>query len=79
MRCINLHSLAENTTNRRNLLELKVYPNAHDSFDLPMGGPHYVKGMDGRLHTVQGNDGARLDSQERMLSFFDKYLDGSNR
>ena len=79
VRCINLHSLVENAPNRRNLLELKVYPNAHHSFDLPMGGPYYVKGMDGRLHTVQGNDGARQDSQERMLSFFDKYLASSNR
>ena len=40
-------------------VELVVYPDAHHSFDLPMLGPYYIKGMSGRLHTVQGNPEAR--------------------
>ena len=45
-RCIALDSLAGKTINRP-VLELKVYPNAHHSFDLPMQGPYYVEGMPG--------------------------------
>ena len=55
-------------------VELVVYPGAHHSFDLPMGGPFYVEGMNGRFHTVQGDPAARRDSQARMLRFFAKYL-----
>ena len=55
-------------------VELVVYPDAHHSFDLPMLGPYYVKGMSGRLHTVQGNPEARRDSQRRMLRFFETHL-----
>ena len=55
-------------------VELVVYPDAHHSFDLPMQGPYYVEGIGGRLHTVQGNSGARRDSQRRMLRFFETHL-----
>ena len=55
-------------------VELVVYPNAHHSFDLPMRGPYYVEGMNGRFHTVQGDPAARRDSQARMLAFFAKHL-----
>ena len=55
-------------------VELVVYPDAHHSFDLPMQGPYYVEGMNGRLHTVQGNPAARRDSQARMLRFFEAHL-----
>ena len=55
-------------------IELVVYPDAHHSFDLPMGGPYLVRGMGGRRHTVQGDPAARVDSQERMLAFFAKHL-----
>ena len=55
-------------------VELVVYPDAHHSFDLPMGGPYYVEGMNGRLHTVAGNPAARRDSQARMLRFFEEHL-----
>ena len=72
-RCIALDSLAGKTINRP-VLELKVYPNAHHSFDLPMQGPYTVEGMPGVFHTVQGNGSARRDSQERMLAFFDRHL-----
>ncbi len=75
-RCIALDSLAEKST-IQGLVELEVYPDAHHSFDLPMRGPYYVEGMNGRFHTVQGNDRARRDSQERMLKFFQKHLGGS--
>ena len=53
---------------------LVVYPDAHHSFDLPMQGPYTVEGMPGIYHTVAGNDGARRDSQARMLAFFAKHL-----
>lgn len=56
-------------------VELVVYPGAHHSFDLPMRGPYYVEGMNGRFHTVQGNPEARRDAQARMLAFFDRHLD----
>ena len=55
-------------------VELVVYPDAHHSFDLPMQGPYYVEGMNGRLHTVQGNPEARRASQWRMLRFFETHL-----
>ena len=55
-------------------VELVVYPDAHHSFDLPMQGPYYVEGMNGRMHTVQGNPEARRDSQRRMLRFFETHL-----
>ena len=55
-------------------IELVVYPDAHHSFDLPMQGPFYVEGRNGRFHTVQGNPEATRDSQARMLAFFDKHL-----
>ena len=60
------------------LIELVIYPDTHHSFDLPMHGPYYVEGMDGRRHTVQGNARARRDSQVRMLDFFQKHLGGSS-
>ena len=72
-RCIAMHSLAEIAAPD---MELEVYPDAHHSFDLPMQGPYYVEGMNGRFHTVQGNPGARRDSQARMLAFFAKHLGG---
>ena len=72
-RCIGLVDVANNTKNE-SIIELKVYPGAHHSFDLPMGGPYYVEGDSGRVHTVQGDDGAWRDSQERMLAFFTTYL-----
>lgn len=75
-RCIALDSLAEKSTIQR-VVELEVYPDAHYSFDLPMQGPYYVEGMNGRFHTVQGDDRARRDSQERMLKFFKEHLGGS--
>ena len=56
---------------------LKVYPNTHHSFDLPMGGPYRIKGGDGGrtvMRTVAGNPQARQDSQRRMAAFFDKHL-----
>ena len=55
-------------------VELVVYPDTHHSFDLPMKGPYYVEGMNGRFHTVAGNPTARRDSQARMLRFFDEHL-----
>ncbi len=58
-------------------VEMTVYPDTHHSFDLPMKGPYLVDGVAGRKHTVQGNDRARQDSQERMLKFFQKHLGGS--
>ena len=58
------------------LIEVKVYADAHHSFDLPMRGPYYVEGMNGRFHTVAGNPTARRDSQARMLAFFAKHLGG---
>ena len=72
-RCIAMHSLAEIAAPD---MELVVYPDAHHSFDLPMRGPYYVEGMNGRFHTVQGNHSARRDSQARMLAFFAKHLGG---
>ena len=72
-RCIGLDALARKAVNRP-VLELKVYPDAHHSFDLPMQGPYTVEGMPGRFHTVAGNDSARRDSQERMLAFFAEHL-----
>ena len=74
-RCTAMNTLAETATFQPDL-ELEVYPGAHHSFDLPMRGPYYVEGMNGRFHTVQGNPGARRDSQERMLAFFAKHLGG---
>ena len=68
-----MHSLAEIAAPD---MELVVYPDAHHSFDLPMRGPYYVEGMNGRFHTVQGNHSARRDSQARMLAFFAKHLGG---
>ena len=75
-RCTAMHTLAGKATFQPDL-ELEVYPGAHHSFDLPMRGPYYVEGMNGRFHTVQGNDRARRDSQERMLRFFKRHLGGS--
>ena len=72
-RCIAMRSLAEIAAPD---MELEVYPDAHHSFDLPMRGPYYIAGMNGRFHTVQGNDKARRDSQARMLTFFAKHLGG---
>ena len=72
-RCVALASLVEEAQGEH-VLEMKVYPDAHHSFDLPMQGPYYVEGMDGRFHTVQGNDAARRHSQARMLRFFAKHL-----
>ena len=72
-RCIAMHSLAEIAAPD---MELEVYPDAHHSFDLPMQGPYYVEGMNGRFHTVAGNSTARRDSQVRMLAFFAKHLGG---
>ena len=76
-RCATLHNIAEKATNTP-VVDLKVYPDTHHSFDLPMRGPYLVEGMDGRTHTVAGNVEARWDSQERMLAFFAKYLGGSH-
>ena len=73
--CVALHRLAERATFKPDL-ELKVYPDAHHSFDLPMRGPYYVEGMNGRFHTVAGNPSARRDSQRRMLAFFAEQLGG---
>ena len=75
-RCRDLHELAGRATEGP-AVELVVYPGAHHSFDLPMQGPYLVDGMAGRKHTVQGNDRARRDSQERMLKFFQQHLGGS--
>ena len=72
-RCIALEALARKAINKP-VLELTVYPNAHHSFDLPMQGPYTVEGLPGIYHTVAGNDGARRDSQERMLAFFETHL-----
>ena len=72
-RCTALHTLTEIAAPD---VELEVYPDAHHSFDLPMRGPFYVEGMNGRFHTVAGNPAARRDSQTRMLTFFAKHLDG---
>lgn len=55
-------------------IDLTIYPDAHHSFDLPMRGPYYVEGMNGRFHTVQGDPAARRDSQARMLAFFARHL-----
>ena len=74
-RCIAMHTLAEKATFQPDL-ELEVYPDAHHSFDLPMRGPYYVEGMNGRFHTVAGDPGARRASQARMLTFFAKHLGG---
>ena len=76
-RCSTLHALAEKSRNKP-VVELTVYSGAHHSFDLPMQGPYYVDGMNGAVHTVQGNAGARRASQVRMLDFFQKYLGGSS-
>ena len=76
-RCSTLRTLAEKAKNPP-VLELKVYPDAHHSFDLPMRGPYFVDGMDGTTHTVAGNPTARRDSQKRMLAFFAKHLGGSH-
>ena len=46
------------------------------ALELPMPGPNYAEGMDGRSHTVAGNPAARKDSQARMLTFFAKHLGG---
>ena len=46
------------------------------ALQLPMRGPHYAEGMDGRTHAVAGNLTARRDSQTRMLAFFAKHLGG---
>ena len=72
-RCRDLHEIAKQVSHKP-VLMLKVYPRAHHSFDLPMQGPYYVKGDGGKMHTVQGDTGARNDSQRRMIAFFDKYL-----
>ena len=72
-RCKNLHEIAKRASNKP-VVELKVYPRAHHSFDLPMDGPYFVEGDGGKMHTVQGDAGARNDSQRRMIAFFDKYL-----
>ena len=74
-RCSTLRNVAEKAKNQP-VLELTVYPDAHHSFDLPMRGPYFVQGMDGRSHTVAGNPAARKDSQVRMLTFFAKHLGG---
>ena len=71
--CIALHTLAEGATIKRDV-ELVVYPRAHHSFDLPMGGPYFVKGDGGKMYTVKGDAGARNDSQRRMVAFFNKHL-----
>ena len=56
-------------------VELKVYPNTHHSFDLPIVGKGCVPGADGICHgTVMENPSARRDSQARVLAFFDKHL-----
>ena len=73
VRCRNLLGFAR-TWGGEHLLELVVYPDAHHSFDLPMGGPYYVEGLMGRRHTVQGNPEARRESQARMIEFFDRHL-----
>ena len=62
------------TVAEKKIVEVKVYADAHHSFDLPMRGPYYVEGMNGRFHTVQGNPEARRDSQRRMLRFFETHL-----
>ena len=72
-RCKRLHDRAERASHKP-VVRLKVYPRAHHSFDLPMKGPFYVEGGGGKMHTVQGDAGARNDSQRRMIAFFDKYL-----
>lgn len=45
-------------------IEVKVYPSAHHSFDLPMGTYRY-KG-----HTAAGNPVAAADSRARMVAWF---------
>ena len=76
-RCSTLHALAGKSKTDP-YVELEVYPGVHHSFDLPMQGPNYIEGMNGRFHTVQGNARARRDSQVRMLDFFQKNLGGSS-
>lgn len=71
--CIALSVLAKQST-RKPVVKLKVYPRAHHSFDLPMKGPYYVEGSGGNMHTVKGDAGARIDSQRRMVAFFNEYL-----
>ena len=73
-RCTRLHALASTAAEDKPVLELKVYPGAHHSFDLPMQGPYYVEGDPGVFHTVQGDGTARRDSQRRMIAFFDEHL-----
>ena len=73
-RCTRLHDLASAAVEDKPVLELKVYPGAHHSFDLPMHGPYYVEGDPGVFHTVQGDGAARRDSQRRMIAFFDEHL-----
>ena len=56
-------------------VELKVYPDTHHSFDLPIVGKGCVPGADGVCHgTVMANSSAREDSQARMVVFFGKHL-----
>lgn len=72
-RCKALFEIAKRASYKP-VVRLKVYPGAHHSFDLPMKGPYYVKGDGGKMYTVQGDVGARNDSQRRMIAFFNKYL-----
>lgn len=58
-------------------VELVVYPGAHHSFDLPMGGPFYMEGHDGNkivTRTVAGDAEAGADARKRMVAFFDKHM-----
>ena len=72
-RCRDLDHVARGWGSKH-FLDLEVYPDAHHSFDLPMGGPYYVEGQRGGRHTVQGNHAAGRDSQARMIEFFDHHL-----
>ncbi len=76
-RCKDLHEIAKRASHKP-VVRLKVYPRAHHSFDLPMQGPYFVKGDGGKMYTVQGDAGARNDSQRRMIASFDKYLDSEH-
>ena len=75
-RCVALHARAGESA-RKPIVELEVYPDSHHAFDLPMQGPYYARGYQGRIHTVQGNAEARRASQDRMLAFFERHLVGT--
>ena len=47
--------------------EVKIYEDAHHSFDLPIPNQNYLG------YTVAGNSEARIDSRKRMLDWFEKF------